>query len=214
MILTTDKLTARIKKNRQIYHKDMKEINILSSYLKLSEKEVEIDDILKAIEKNLKDENALLTCSIVLYKFAYKAIQTNYSSQYLECINTLIRYHKIFGEAIPSSLYITKANCLKQFATFDNRIEECLTEAIHISDNYSEKIESLIILSYYYDGIGAYIKMQKILLQAKDICQTYFTNHIYMAETMCALGYLNFTIFNLGTSQEYFSESLNVLESI
>ncbi|ELS33396.1 hypothetical protein Pse7429DRAFT_1734 [Pseudanabaena biceps PCC 7429] len=184
---------------------------MLEDYLTSSEENTLIDNIIQSIEDNIRNPENLDTCNLVLSRFTYKAIQTNYSSEWLRIINKLIGTYEKTNKSVPSNIYLAKATCLAQFYTFDSKIEICLKKSISLSKSDLEKIEVLIRLAYYYDGIGKYTKMEKTLLYAESICQKDFSVHVNMADIWCALGCLKFITFNLNSALKYFQKSLRIL---
>lgn len=195
----------------QRFHGGKMYLKMLERYLKSSEEDTLIDDVFASIENNLKDPDALEKCNLVLNRFTYKAIQTNYSDKWLQIIDKLISAHENFNIKISSQIYISKSLCLGQFSTLNPNIEKCLHKAKSLSGNYLENIEALIRLAYYYDGVSMYTQMEEVLLEAESLCKIHLGQHIYTAEVWCALGCLNFIIFNLNRAKKYFEKSLNIL---
>lgn len=198
----------------QKFHGGNRNLRTLQFHLDSSEEDTIIDDVFVSIQDNLNNPNALDKCNLVISRFTYKAIQTNYSAKWLQIIEELITAYDNLRRELPCQLYISKSSCLGQFQTFDNEIEICLKTATLVSRNDLEKIEALIKLAYYYDGIGSYSQMEQSLIQAESICKISLSEHIYIADIWCALGCLKFITFDLNVAMKYFQKSLGVLKNL
>jgi len=187
----------------------------LSCYLTASESVPDIiDHVLRSLEDNLEDRESIDTATLVLNRFTYKAVQTNQALQWLDISNKLIAEYNKINKTVPSQLYISKAICLGTVSTLNKEIELCLNQAIHLSKNNFDKIEALIMLAEYYDGIGKYIAMRDILLSSEKLCNNEPESQEYLSRIWCILGCFYFITFNIKLAQKYFDQSLKILRDL
>lgn len=198
-----------IKRKQQEKNKYLKKsgyaARTLIKWLESSELDSDLNDVLVALKDNEDDLQQTLNSCLVVIKFANKAVNTNFSDEWLKAIEKVLqnvdKLPFLVKEKISlTNLYIAKFYCTKVRNTRDEEAKKCLKKAISVSRNSEEKIEAYLNLAQYYEDVSDYSKMKNCLEECENIISQFnFALKIdddYLAYVWILLGHYYFFQFN------------------
>lgn len=195
----------------------------LMGWLKYSEFDTDISNVLWSLKDNKDDLKQTLNCCRAVIKFANKAVKVGQSEKWLEAIEQILlnidKYisssYFLEQEKIPfTDLYIAKFFCLKVRNNSNEEAEKCLYKALSLHSNFDEKVKVYLLLAQYYEDISEYSLMKKYLDKCEKICfkKPFLKN--YLAHIWLLRGHYYFFQFNSHRSRKILSKARNKLESI
>ncbi|MBE9114867.1 hypothetical protein IQ249_03050 [Lusitaniella coriacea LEGE 07157] len=204
----TKRLRDRLKNRRDCYSKP------LDSLIQTSEAGIELAHVIRCIENNLNDQKNLHKCFLLINKFANKAIQTNRTLEWLRKIIQLLDKYSEFQEEIPAKLYIAKYKCDQSLNVRVVEAESDLQQAVNLSKNKQEKLNSILYLAAYHENNSKYKKMKKCLDKCKHLSLETSNTDIELAKIWLGLGKYHFYRFDFLKAKKYLKKAKAKFEDI